>query len=182
MKYTLFLKVAAILLLVSFISCGEAKQNQTSNEQPLKTNVKELETKKNISSADNSAEQEVLAEAVSFYKSISEGSFNGAIEFLHPKAVEATPKSQWLKLFEDTKVKFGKLLKTNIIDSRKFDGVMTVVGKADYYQIAFENIYEKGTLYEMLSFIKERKFIKAKLLSYNYNSDKTKLQFEKFDH
>lgn len=125
-------------------------------------------------------DQQVVQESLAFYKSVADGSFDGAIAFLHPKAVEATPKSTWLKLLEDTKAKFGKLKKTNIIDSRKFDQVNTIVGQADYYQVEFENVYENGTLYEMLSFVKEAGSAKPRLLSYSYNSDKSKMAFEQF--
>jgi len=44
----------------------------------------------------------------------------------------------------------------------------------------FENTYENGVLYEMLSFVKEESAAKPSLLSYTYNSDKSKLAFDSF--
>lgn len=174
MKSIFFYTTCSLALGVLLSSCGspgEAKHDTaTQTGDTVKTAAKETKT----------GEQFVLEESVAFYKSITDGSFNGAIDFLHPKAVEATPKSEWLKLLEDTKARFGKLLKTNVIDSRKFDQVTTTVGKADYYQIMFENTYENGVLYEMLSFVKEESAAKPRLLSYTYNSDKSKLSFDSF--
>ncbi|MGZ4038475.1 MAG: hypothetical protein ACXVPQ_11645, partial [Bacteroidia bacterium] len=59
--------------------------------------------------------------------------------------------------------------------------VNTVAGKADFYQIAFEKKYENGTLYEILSFVKEKPEQKTRLLSYVYDTDKSRLSFENFD-
>lgn len=174
MKSIFFYTTCALALGAFLFSCGGPAETRHD------TAVQAGDTVKTTAKETKAPEQLVLEESVAFYKSITDGSFNGAIDFLHPKAVEATPKSEWLKLLEDTKARFGKLLKTNVIDSRKFDQVNTIVGKSDYYQIMFENTYENGVLYEMLSFVKEESANKPRLLSYTYNSDKSKLAFESF--
>lgn len=170
-KFIFALAAAGLL-----VSCG-------SPEKPAETTTTTTVEKVQDSLANNPSgdgQKEVMEESVAFYKAVHEGSFDGAVEFLHPKAIEATPKSEWIKLLENTKAKFGKLLSTNVIDSRKWEQVNTAVGTADFYQIAFENKYENGTLYEILSFAKENPKEKAKMLSYVYDTDKSKLSFENF--
>ena len=168
-----FITTTILLAAIFMNSCGEVKTNAQETKPAADSAAKPEATAK-------TEDQMVMDEAIAFYKSVSDGSFNGAVEFLHPKAVEATPKSEWLKLLEDTKARFGNLMKTNVIDSKKFDQVTTIVGKADYYQILFENTYKNGVLYEMLSFVKEQNSSKPRVLSYTYNSDKAKVTFEQF--
>lgn len=183
-KLRLWIPAAAIaaIVLTSCAMMGEpnASEKAAQEEQAEKAAKASQSQQAKAAEAPANADQQVVQESLAFYKSIADGSFDGAIAYIHPKAVEATPKSQWLKLLEDTKAKFGKLKKTNIIDSRKFDQVNTIVGQADYYQLEFENVYENGTLYEMLSFVKEAGSSKPRLLSYSYNSDKSKVVFETF--
>lgn len=176
--YQLFSWVPAVVFSALLVTaCGGSTEPAKAGE---KAAVEAQPEQARVAESSANADQQVVQESLAFYKSIADGSFDGAIAYIHPKAVEATPKSQWLKLLEDTKAKFGKLKKTNIIDSRKFDQVNTVVGPADYYQVEFENVYDNGTLYEMLSFVKEAGSSKPRLLSYSYNSDKSKVTFDTF--
>ena len=102
------------IAVLSLNSCGDSKtvkeseKIETVTKAPEDSVVKEIE---NELSSDKQSEDEkmVIQEAMTFYKSITDGTFDGAIAYLHPVAIKANPKSDWLKLLEDTKKQFGKL-------------------------------------------------------------------------
>lgn len=171
------------ILVIGLNSCGGSKtEKETTSSNAVTTSkadtaAKEIE--KELKNDNQSGDEKmVIQEAISFYKSIMDGTFDGAIAYLHPVAIKATPKSEWLKLLEDTQKQFGKLKDIKVLDSKEFIQVKTIVGTANYYQIIFENKYENGSLYELLSFVRENGADNIKLLNYQYNSDKTKITFE----
>ncbi|MDX2172392.1 MAG: hypothetical protein SFY56_04685 [Bacteroidota bacterium] len=175
------LSIAALCLT----SCENSKTVKESEKIEMVTKTSEdtvvKEIEKELANDEQSDEEKmVIQEAMTFYKSVTDGTFDGAIAYLHPAAIKANPKSDWLKLLEDTKKQFGKLQNIKVLDSKEFIQVKTIVGVANYYQIIFENKYENGTLYELLSFVRENGSDKTMLLNYFYNSDRTKITFEEF--
>jgi hypothetical protein len=162
------------ILFISF-ACGGAEQGNEKKEEKTAENKEETKPEK--------TEKEIVLDEVDlFYNAIIKEEFEKALDNLHPVAVRATPKKDWLKILLQTNEKFGKLVKHKAISEKITEDFVGSAGKGNYYQFIFKNTYEKGIdLYEKVLFVKEKGADKPLMLGYNYNVDSSKVEFEKLE-
>lgn len=163
------------ILLISFACGGGTEQTEEKKEEKPEEN-------KELTQKEKPEKDVVMDEVDVFYNAIIKEEFENALDNLHPVAVKVTPKKDWLKLLIQTNEMYGKLVKHKAIGEKITEDFVGSAGKGNYYQFMYRNTYDKGVvLFEKVLFVKEKGADKPRMLGYNYNSDSTKIEFEKLE-
>jgi len=163
-------------------SCSNHSSTDVSSKDNIVNKESELDTDEVIKSYTPTAKSSqivisqkdvLMNEAVTisndFYNNLKSKNYQGANKYLHPDAIEATPTSEWIKIYQQAQSKKGNLGYIKMYDYGVKCKMNGGNGLGDYAELIFDAQYKDGNFREKLTFYRKDSTESVKIMAYQYD-------------